>query len=366
MEIEKKKIFIINCAYFGILALFAFFILKYCLPMLSPFVAAFLIAYLLRRPIRFLARKTHISQKICAIFVVLVFYGIIFLLLFLLGAKTFSATKPFIMSLPSVYALHIQPVLLGIFSNIEASVLQMDPSLLAALEEMWNHFVQSIGQMVSSLSVWMMGLISGFATFLPGLFIKLLLMFISSFFIAADYELIIGFFMRQLNGRSREMFILIKEYIVDTLFVCIRSYALIMSITFVELSIGLSLIGIKNAILIALSIAIFDILPVLGTGGIMIPWAVIEVLQKNYALALGLLIVYIAVTVIRNILEPKIVGSRIGLHPVLTLASMFVGAQLFGVLGLFGFPIVLSLLRHLNENGKIKLYRATVQGEKEP
>ena len=80
--------------------------------MLSPFVAAFIIAYLLRRPIRLLSKALHINRKICAILVVLLFYGAIFLLLFLLGAKIFSAAKPFLLSLPAIYDLHVEPVLL--------------------------------------------------------------------------------------------------------------------------------------------------------------------------------------------------------------------------------------------------------------
>ena len=161
-----------------------------------------------------------------------------------------------------------------------------------------------------------------------------------------------GFCLRQLSTRSKKVVLQIKEYVIGTLFVCIRSYALIMSLTFVELS-------------------IFDILPVLGTGGIMIPWVVISAFSGDYPLALGLLIVYVVITIIRNILEPKIVGSQIGLHPVITLCSMFIGVQLFGVIGLFGFPIGLSLLRYLNENGTIHLYKMedprqeTLPGESE-
>ena len=89
----------------------------------------------------------------------------------------------------------------------------------------------------------------------------------------------------------------------------------------------------------------------------MIPWMIIAAIQGNYPMAAGLLIVYLTVTVIRNIIEPKIVGSQIGLHPVVTLISMFVGAQLFGVIGLFGLPITLSLLSHLNNTGIIKLFK---------
>ena len=146
---------------------------------------------------------------------------------------------------------------------------------------------------------------------------------------------------------------------MGTLFVCIRSYALIMFITFVELSIGLSVIRVERAMLVALLIAIFDILPVLGTGGIMIPWAILTALGGNVPRALALLVVYVIITIIRNIIEPRIVGKQIGLHPVLTLMSMFVGTHLFGVVGLFGLPILLSLLRYLNDNGTISLFSAS-------
>ena len=182
-------------------------------------------------------------------------------------------------------------------------------------------------------------------------------MIISTFFIAIDYQRLTGFCMQQLSDGAKEIFVQIKQYIVGTLFVCIRSYLLIMSITFVELSIGLSVLNVRHALLVAFFIAIFDILPVLGTGGIMIPWSVLTVVQGDLAMGLKLFVLYLIITVIRNIIEPKIVGGQLGLHPVVTLSSMFAGAQLFGALGLFGFPIVLSLLCHLDRNGTIRLFR---------
>ena len=98
-----------------------------------------------------------------------------------------------------------------------------------------------------------------------------------------DYERVTGFIMRQFSEKIRELMIEIQRYVVGTLFVCIRSYALIMSITFVELSIGFTIIGINKPILIALLIAVFDILPVVGTGGILIPWAIISLMQGKYS-----------------------------------------------------------------------------------
>ena len=119
---------------------------------------------------------------------------------------------------------------------------------------------------------------------------------------------------------------------------------------------------VYRSTIIWLLISIFDILPVLGTGGVMIPWILISFLQGDYRQGLSLLVVYVIITIIRNIIEPRIVGEQIGLHPVLTLMSMFVGNHLFGIVGLFGLPILLSLLRYLNDTGTISLFPVSPLG----
>lgn len=363
MEIERKRKFIINFMYFGIILLLIWVILKWGLPLVMPFVIAFVIAWLLQRPIRFLSGKLRIHKKVFAILMVLVFYCTIGLLLSLLIIKSFSAVKNLILELPALYQTHIDPLMVDLYHSLERSFIRLDPALMDALDDMIQQLAASLGEIVSGLSVTLAGAISGVASSLPGLLIGLLLMVISTFFITMDYDRLTRFVIRQLNSRAKELFWQIKNYTLGTLFVCIRSYALIMTITFVELSLGLSILRIENAILIAVVIAIFDILPVLGTGGIMIPWAVITLLQGNYPLALGLAVLYVIITIIRNIIEPKIVGSNIGLHPVVTLISMFIGVQLLGVIGLFGFPILLSLLKNLNDNGTIHLFKTEHRSE---
>ena len=357
MTIEKRRKFIVNFIFFAIWCLIAFVLLKYGLPALAPFVIAVVISYILKYPIRFIVKKVKIPYKWAAMLVVLLFYSTVGIVIALVVLQAFSEIVSFVNRVPVLYRVHIAPMLEDILLVVEQSVISMDPSLLTTLEETLQQFIQSIGEMLTGFSVNVMGVVSSITSSLPGLFIELVLMIIATFFICIDYEKLSGFFFRQLSEKAKNTFLEIKGYVVGTLFVCIRSYALIMFITFVELSIGLRLIGLNNAVLIALLIACFDILPVLGTGGIMIPWVLISVVQGKYSLALGLLIIYVVITVIRNIIEPKIVGAQIGLHPVVTLASMFLGVQLFGVIGLFGFPIGLSLLRHLNEKGIIKVYK---------
>ena len=99
---------------------------------------------------------------------------------------------------------------------------------------------------------------------------------------------------------------------------------------------------LTSPVLKASCIAVLDILPILGTGGIMIPWAVISLVVGNVGLGLKLLLIYGIVTVVRNYVEPKIVGTQLGLHPIITLVSMFIGLRLFGFWGLFGLPVGIS------------------------
>ena len=360
---EKRKKFIINFLYFAIIIAAIFFALQFALSLLFPFVAALFIAYILKHPINFIARKTKMPRKLAAILMVLIFYGTIGTFLVLASIRAFSIATDLVQRLPSIFRIYVNPVLTDLFDQLEQALEQADPNILDTVDYLWSQFMQSLRSIVSNLSLTSMEAISNVASSLPMLFIKLLLMVISTFFIAMDYERLTGFCMRQLNGWARDIFLQVQKYVVGTLFVCIRSYALIMSITFMELFLGLSLFGVEYALLIALCIAVFDILPVLGTGGIMIPWAVITAILGDYPMALKLFGLYIFITIVRNIIEPKIVGSQIGLHPVVTLVSMFAGVQLFGVVGLFGFPIGLSLLMHLNRTGTIKIFKLTDEEE---
>ena len=347
MDIEKKRDFIIHTLYLLIWIGIGYLLLAYVLPLLLPFVAAFLIASLLRRPILFISTKGKIPYRWAAVFWVALFYGAAGTLISLFGIRLASSLGAVLKDLPLLYSEYLEPGLMAALENGRRLFQQVEPTRLEILEGIEAQVLESAGELVSGVSVWAMGLLSNVAVALPELLIKLMLMVISTFFIAIDYDRLTRICMENLGGKGRAFLIQSKDYAAGTLFVCFRAYLLIMSITFLELGAGLTLLGIERAWLIAGLIAVFDILPVLGTGGVMLPWSGIAVLQGRAGLAVGLLILYLAITVIRNIIEPKIVGKQLGLHPVVTLISMFIGAKLFGVLGLFGFPIGLSLMKYM-------------------
>ena len=147
------------------------------------------------------------------------------------------------------------------------------------------------------------------------------------------------------------------RHLKSTLLQYARSYGIILLINFVELSLGFLVIGINNAIVMAACIALFDILPIVGCGTILLPWVAIDLIGGRTTRGISLLVLYIIIFVVRNATEPKIVGNRVGMHPLLTLVSMILGVYLFGAIGLFALPVALVIMIKLNEDGVISLYK---------
>lgn len=356
-NLNFRRSFIINCVYFAIIAALVFVIVKYAVPILMPFILAFIIAVLLQRPIKFMHRKLRLKKKLCGLMASVLFFVALAAFISWGGIELFTGIHKMIINLPQFYANTVEPMVLDVFSKLETLQVWNELNLMDLLRNLETQLMDALAGLATSISTSAISMVTGVATSLPMLFIKTVLFLVATVFISMDYDKIMGFVVYQMNDRVRELFEETKAYMVNVLFVVIRSYLIIMSITFAELSIGLTIIGVDYALLIALCIAIFDILPVLGTGGVMIPWTIISIVLGNYWLALKLFILYVIITIVRNIIEPKIVGSQLGLHPIVTLSSMFAGLQLLGGIGLFGFPITLSMLVHFNKKGLIKIMK---------
>lgn len=357
MNIETQKRFLIRIGFWAVVILLVILCLKYVLPFLLPFVVAFLIAALLNRPIMFLAEKLNGKRVVPAILMTLLFYVAAAALFSLLGLRVFMFVWETVRALPQLYRNTLEPALETMFSSLEVYLDELDPAVVTALTDNMNSALGSLGSFVTNASVRIISYISGVAAAVPGSFLNVIITIIVTFFLAIDYPKVTGFILRQLPEKADFYIGEVRDYVGGTLLKCLASYALILCITFLEISVGLTVLRVPNAILIALCIAVFDILPVLGTGGIMIPWGIISLIMGKWVLGLGLLVLYLIITVIRNIIEPKIVGHQVGLHPVVTLLSMLAGLQLFGIIGLFGFPITLSLLKNLNDRGVIHILK---------
>lgn len=356
-KIEKQRQFIIQFLYWGIIAICILLILKYAGPILVPFLIAFLIAFALHKPIDYVHEKTHLKRPLISIVFVLITYCIIGTLIGILGAKVFSSIKDILFDLPIFFRDTMIPFVQEVFDWLERLFSTFDPSVISILNESASSIIDMVGNLTASISKIALSIVSDIAAGVPGVFMKTIITLIVTVFMTIDFHPVTEFVLRQIPEKQRKTLSEGKGYIVETLIKCLKSYTLIIFMTFLELFIGFKLLSIPNAAMIAVAIAIIDILPVLGTGGILIPWAIIAAVLGNIPLAIGIIVLYLVITIIRNIVEPKLVGQQVGLHPVVTLASMLLGLNFCGIIGLFGFPIALSLIMNLNNRGIIHIFK---------
>ena len=337
---QKKRDFLTNCAYWAIIVAVTYLALEYLLPVSVPFLLGILVAWL----VIWISKRLKWSHKLLRIGLALVIYSIIGLLVTLIVSKGVTAVSSLLKWLPGIYENHLLPFVTVVYEWCVQSLARLDPALSSTLNVLLESVVSALKSLFSTLSSGAVSLVSNIATGVPNLVLSLLTMIFSTIFVVGDYEQITAFTYEHIPVWIRKFFVTIRVYLTDTLFVVIRSYALIMLLTFTELSILFSVFGIDNAFLKAALIAIFDVMPILGTGGIMIPWFIISFVLGNTAMGIKLLVIYAIVTVVRNYVEPKIVGAQLGLHPIITLVSMFIGLRLFGFWGLFGLPVGISFL----------------------
>lgn len=349
----RRRCFLINLSYFVVIAAIIFLSLRYAMSALTPFIIAAVTAALLRPVLNLLNRKLHLPRKPVGIILTVIFYLLIAFLGLILFSRLLDVATAFLRALPSLWNDTMMPALSDLASMLTDKLAQMNVKLNFSADEMLGH----LGSDITSLSTTLLGMAGNIAFSLPSVLINVIICIVSTLFILFDWEKITDFIYLQLSGRNSDLAQKITRQSGSTIRQYIVSYGFILLITFSELSIGFLLIGFDNALLLAALISIFDILPVVGCGGILIPWTIISFIIGNIGNGVGLTLLYLVITVVRNIVEPKIVGKQVGLHPLVTLMSMVIGSSLMGGVGLFGLPITLAVVNKMNKDGVIHLYK---------
>lgn len=350
-NINKQKIFIIKFLYFILILGIIFFIFKYALPVLFPFLVAFSISIILRHPVDFISKHLKINRKFVGVLLLLLLYGSISFVFIFFGTKLFRYIGELFQKLPEIYTTNIDPALNIIIYKIQDII----PELNVVLDlENISKYIMNI---INSISLSAVNLIASIATKIPSFLVKFIFAIIASFLCTLDYYKVTGFIMRQFPERVQEIIINVKQNIFGTIVKFLKAYSILMFVTFIQLSIGLTIFNIPNAITLAVIFSMLDVLPAIGVGGLLIPWSIIEFIKGNYDLAIGLLVIYGIISIVRSILEPKVIGKQIGLNPLITLTSMFLGAEILGFFGIFIFPIIATIIKYLNDSGTLKLFK---------
>lgn len=338
MHMEDKKNFIINVLYYVIVFGLIYLSCNYLLGILAPFILGFIFAYFAVRIAKKIFKKESKLHRILALVLLYIVVVAIIILLVVLGINEISG---FISNIPSLYKQYVDPV----FHNIGTEVDNKSKlSLLFALDlkDIYSNLLDSIKTAVSTISTSIVSSGTSLISSTTETIVAALTMIITSFFVVSDYESIIWYFESLLSPNAKQLYEEIKDFMFNNVFSVIKCYVIIMFITFAELFIGLGILGVNNFALIAMIVSFLDILPVLGVGTVLIPWFIFELIVGKIGLGIGLLALYLIITVIRNIIEPKFVGSSLGLHPLATLFTMLIGLKILGILGMFGVPIVCS------------------------
>ncbi len=331
----------------AVVLIFAF---KYLGKLMLPFIIGFLFAMLIRSFVRFVENVTGMNSKISAGICTAVCYIFIFAVIFLIARALISEIIHLFDNLPKIYENNISPLikrielLLWDVNGKNSEFEKMLASFLSNAEDEIIDFIKTLsGNAAEKIGHTLLKI--------PDIFITITVTIVASFFISIDYDTIKKFLVSHIENNTKHSVRKIKGVLFEAVSKICLSYLLIFLITFTELAAGLFLLRVRYFLVVSLVIAVLDIFPVLGTGTVLVPWAIIELLNGNKPFAIGLLALFLIISIVRNIIEPKLIGKNSGIHPIATMIAMYVGLKIGGVICAILLPFILIVFKQLKEKG---------------
>ena len=330
---EKRKQYFKIFVHFLLLGLIIFCcvkVLPYMVKLFAPFIIAFIIAMIAEPVVNFLEKKLKLKRKYTALGIIFVILGSFVAIIYFALKWLYNIILGIINDWNFIFTQinDISAKINGIFEKININV---DDSA----------FTDSISKYANNFSTKFVEMTSSFVLNVPLTIFAIVITIMASYFIILSHT---DFFNKIIEKNPK--FEIFKTQVVEQILKYIRAQFKIMMIIFVILAIGLGFLGIKNFIFLAFVIAFIDLLPILGTGTVMIPWCVIELLYGNIQRCIFLFIIYLVAMIARQILQPKIIGETMEFPAFPTLVVMYVGYKLFGIVGLLiSVPVGIIILK---------------------
>lgn len=315
-----------------------------------PFFVAFILSIILEPIIKKIMKKTNLSRRTSSIIIFLVACLIIIGSL-TWGIMTIISESSNLLESLNVYIEKIYDLFQGVIKSFNFKKIELPEETINIIE---NSFEETLKQFVEWLRMKLTQVVEGI-THIPTMLIQFVITILALYFMCVDKIYIIDqlehhmpqLWMKKIQHHFRE--------ITKTLGGYLRAQVVLVLVSFVILLIGLYLyklsgFKIEYPLLMAVVIGFVDALPILGSGAIMIPWAIVCALNGNLKLGISLIILLIIMSITRQVLEPKLVSQNIGIHPIFTLIAMYTGFKLLGVIGMLVGPIVLIILKNIFAN----------------
>ncbi len=344
MEKYKKVTYIaISIVIFTLLGYFFF---KYAFGIILPFLTSFLVVALSRPIINKIAKKTTLPKPIVSIFVLsmmlLIVGAVLGGLVVITANQLVSITEKIINNLSGDE--NYVSVLFNIVEKIEEK-LPFVNNVFPNEESLYSLVINMLLDGAKSLSLKLTSFLAGLIAALPNIAVTAIAVALSLFYFAKDYDKIGNKLIEILPKRLGNIALIFKNDVLLVVSKYLKSYVILLFITFCELIVGFFILGLENAFILAVIIALVDMLPILGAGTVLVPWSVIALVLGDYKSAIILFILAGVTYFSRQILEPKILSKQMNLHPLLMLISMYAGLKLAGFLGLVLAPIVAFIVK---------------------
>lgn len=329
---------------------------RFLLPWAAPFILAWCIAAMLEGPVKLLQRKgirRGAASALCT-------GAALSLLLWALAAlllKGLSKLSYFARELPAL--MEAVTARLNEIQELAHSHISAAPEGSAMFLEMVSRTItDTLASLPAHISKAAVGFLTRSAQASPNALLFIFTVSIGTYFISASFPRINAFLLAQLPDRLRLKLSGLGADLKISFGGVLRSQLILMAMTFFELLLAFWLLKTDSAIELAAITAAVDALPVFGTGVILLPWALCSLLLGSTRRGLGLIICWLAVSVVRNLVQAKLMGDQIGLAPLASLISIYVGWRVWGVGGMLLFPVLLVTLQQLNDRGLIRLWKS--------
>jgi len=329
---------------------------RYILPVLLPFLIAWVVAFAVRRPAARLARKLHISERVARPALALIFAAALLFGLALIFKRLINLLWGVLTEIGEgnnpiydfIYAL--EEGRLSLFGK------HMPKELAAKMSD-------ALSELLSSALSRLADGVTGFASGVPKAMFFIVVTLIAILYFAIDLEKINTRVRHLLPKALSERLSRIKAKGFSLGISCLKSYSIIFLITFGLMLIGFLILRVRGAITVALIIAFLDLLPVIGVGTVLIPWSIFGFASGNNFIGVGMLVLFLVNTVIRELLEPKILGKNLGIHPILSLLLVYAGYAFFGFFGLLVAPIAAGLIGVLSKRAPNVKEKSSLQDQ---
>lgn len=319
------------------IAAFSFVALIYLLPRVlvffTPFVVGWIIALIAGPMVRFFEEKIKLKRKIGSAFVIIAVIALVVMLIYFVLSQLMQQLMGLIGALPDMWE-GMASDLNGIAGRIGEFFDKLSIAIPTNISEAAGKIGKYMGDFFSRLSAPTIEAAGNFAKFLPGFFIGLIMTLLSAYFFVAERMQINEWFRKSMPAAVQMRYQMVRDSLVHSVGGYLKAQLKIEIWMYLLLLIGLGILKVDYYALIALVIAFLDFIPFLGTGTVLIPWAVIKILTGDYGMTIGLLIIWGVGQLARQLIQPKIVGDSIGVPPLPTLFLLYIGYKVGGVVGM--------------------------------